>query len=98
VLAVNIPKLSKLKTTNNNDFIGFIDKPNKNQKKDFLENNMRRPLIIINPIFNNEVGLSDMDPSSYNSRQNTINQEYISDGVNRKHVNISDKLSVGFIV
>jgi hypothetical protein len=95
---VSIPKLSKLKTANNNDFVGFIEKPNKNQKKDLLTNKSRMPLIIINPFFDNEVSIPDINPNSYNSRQNAINNDYVNGNVNRKRANISEKLSVGFIV
>ncbi len=95
---MSIPKLSKLKTANNNDFVGFIEKPNKNQKKDLLTNKSRMPLIIINPFFDNEVSIPDINPNSYNSRQNAINNDYVNGNVNRKRANISEKLSVGFIV
>ena len=97
---MNIPKLNKLKTSITNDFNGFIEKPNKNQKKDLLENNLRRPLVIINPIFDSEIQQNyDIDVNSLNTRLNTINQDNVSNSnLIRKHVNISDKISVGFIV
>ena len=100
MLAVKIPRLAKLKTLNDNDFAGFLDKPNKNQKKDLLENKLRRPLVIINPVFDSEVIQSDVEPNSYNSRLNAINNnENLNIGnLHKKHVNVSDKLSVGFIV
>lgn len=100
MLSVKIPRLAKLKTANDNDFSGFIDKPNKNQKKDLLENKLRRPLVIINPIFDSEVYQSEVQPNSYNSRQNAINnnENLNIDNLIRRHVNVSDKLSVGFIV
>lgn len=101
---MKIPRLSKLKTANDNDFSGFIEKPSKSEKKDLLENNLRRPLIIINPVFNNEVNQSEIDPSSYNSRVNAINnnvnnnENALGNNLITKHINVSDKLSVGFIV
>lgn len=101
MLSVEIPRLAKLKTANDNDFAGFIEKPNKSQKKDLLENKLRRPLIIINPIFDNEVNQSEIEPNSYNSRSNAINnnnENLNNSSLNRRNVNVSDKLSVGFLV
>ena len=96
---MKIPILSKLKTANDNDFLGFIDKPNKNLKKDLIENKLRRPLIIINPVFDSEVNHIEIEPNSFNSRINAINNnENLSSNLNKKNVNVSDKLAVGFIV
>jgi len=97
---VRIPMLSKLKTANDNDFSGFIEKPNKNQKKDLLENKLRRPLVIINPVFDNEANRSEIEPNSFNSRFNAINNNdnQNSSIINKRNLNVPDILSVGFIV
>lgn len=95
---MNIPGLKKLKKANNNDFDGFIENPNKDIKKDFLENKHRRALIIINPIFDSEVNQNDNEPTSLNSRHITINHDNFNSHDNFRRVNVSDKLSIGFIV
>ena len=97
LLSVKIPKVSKFKTRNVSDFSGFIDKPNKNEKKDLLENKLRRPLIVINPIFSRELELNiENPPNSYNSANNdTINNQLNIPIQNP--FNISEKFSIGLI-
>lgn len=97
-MSVKIPKISKLKTANDNDFIGFTEKINKNQKKDLIDNNTRRPLIIINPIFENENNQDDIQPNTDNLQADFRNQENFRSFVNKRNNNLSDKLSIGFIV
>ncbi len=108
VLTVNIPKFSKIKTANNSDFLGFTENLNKNQKKDLLENNARRPLIIINPIFDLESSSSlhpheaeqNRNGAVPNSTETNTNNDsdHFGSFVNRRNNNVSDKMSIGFIV
>ena len=90
--------MSIIKTANNSDFTGFTENLNKNQKKDLLENNSRRPLIIINPIFDSENYPNEVEPNRINAVPNNTNQENFRSFVNRRNNNISDKISIGFIV
>ena len=83
--------INKIKTTNNSDFNDFIEKPNKSQKKNLMESSNQNPIVIINPIFDAEMNNRKASINSGN-----INADNLSNN-SRKNVNISDKLSVGFI-
>lgn len=88
-----------MKTSNNNDFIGFTENINKNQKKDLIENNTRRPLIIINPIFDNDNNSNEINNQNrINPITNIANQDNFRNSVNKKSNNISDKISIGYII
>jgi hypothetical protein len=64
-----------------------------------LENNSRRPLIIINPIFDSEINPHKIEQQNkIDNVPNTINQEHTRSFVNRRNNNISDKISIGFIL
>jgi len=88
---VKIPLINKINTTNNSDFNDFIEKPNKSQKKNLMESSNQNPIVIINPIFDAEMNNRKASINSGN-----INADNLSNN-SRKNVNISDKLSVGFI-
>lgn len=83
--------INKIKLRGNSDFVGFIEKPNNSQKKILMEDNRKKPLLIINPIFDSELGSRKASNNS-----NNINADNSSNN-SRKNVNISDKISVGFI-
>ena len=55
LIEIKIPKVRKIKAGKNNEFCGFLQKPDKNQKKLMMIDTKRKPLLIINPIFDNEI-------------------------------------------
>ena len=89
--------MSKLKTANSNDFASFIEMPNKSQMLVFVENNLRRPLIILNPIFDKVINQYAIEPESVNSVPNNASPENLISNANKRHAIISEKISVGFI-
>lgn len=54
-----------------------------------MENNKRKPFLVINPIFDSEFSENKKEPKN-------VNRETI-DSQDRKKFNISDKISIGFI-
>ena len=71
-----------------------------------MDNSLKQPIVIINPIFDEEIGLGNGNrKNSFNSgnandsyRNNiNINPDNFSNNSYRRTVNLSDKISLGFV-
>lgn len=95
---MKIPKVRKIKAGKVNEFCGFVNKPDKNQKNFMMTDTKRKPLLVINPIFDKEINSNDNNKRE--SVQNKSNQGENSNLINQGNqgkFNISEKVSVGFI-
>jgi hypothetical protein len=87
-LVPSLQKLCKYKTSDSTEFT-FIDKLAKNEKK-FVKNEQNLPILVINPIFHDEIAGKNIE-SEINNNDSVITSDIVPS------ISITDKISIAYI-